>query len=323
MLEIDGSRYSGSGTIARQAVMFAALTGQAVHIVKARVRRPTPGLRPQHIRVVEAIRQVVGGQIEGVEVGAQELTFRPATRPRGQQYLWDIGSAGSTTMLALAVLPVLAWGSTPVSVELRGGVFQDFAPSVYHVQHVVLPLAGGTLLRCPWRTGRWYHSSVSMRLPLLRQPLCSLAVRRAPASPRRIYPRCARQRGRSSPPACALATREGDGSLHPEVKPETVHVLGCASARYGASTVTDVAVMAEGLSSLGRSSGRGGTLCQVSAHSVIDMLSSLWQRSCRMPSARGHDALPLASTRAVGELARFLLPMRLLHRGFPPDGSCC
>ena len=34
MLEIDGSRYSGSGTIVRQAVMFAALTGQAVHIIR-------------------------------------------------------------------------------------------------------------------------------------------------------------------------------------------------------------------------------------------------------------------------------------------------
>lgn len=140
ILEIDGSRYSGSGTIVRQAVVFAALTGQAVHIVKARVRRPKPGLRPQHIRVVEAIRQVVGGQTEGVEVGAQEFTFWPATPPQGRHYLWDIGSAGSTTMLALAVLPVLAYGSTPVTVEVRGGIFQDFAPSVYHLQHVVLPL---------------------------------------------------------------------------------------------------------------------------------------------------------------------------------------
>jgi RNA 3'-terminal phosphate cyclase (ATP) len=140
MLEIDGSRFSGSGTIVRQAVVFAALTGQAVRIVKARVRRPTPGLRPQHIRVVEAIRQGVGGQTAGVALGAQAFTFWPATSPREQQYLWDIGSAGSTTMLALAVLPVLAWGSTPVTVEIRGGVFQDFAPSVYHMQHVVLPL---------------------------------------------------------------------------------------------------------------------------------------------------------------------------------------
>ena len=84
MLEIDGSRYSGSGTIVRQAMVFAALTGQAVHIVKARVRRPKPGLRPQHIRVVEAICQVVGGQTEGVKPGAQEFTFWPATPPRGR-----------------------------------------------------------------------------------------------------------------------------------------------------------------------------------------------------------------------------------------------
>ena len=58
MIEIDGSRYSGSGTIVRQAVAFAALTGQAVHLVKARVRCLKPGLRPQHIHVIEAIPQV-------------------------------------------------------------------------------------------------------------------------------------------------------------------------------------------------------------------------------------------------------------------------
>ncbi|HEY5868044.1 MAG TPA: RNA 3'-terminal phosphate cyclase [Candidatus Tectomicrobia bacterium] len=95
MLEINGSRSSGSGTIVRQAVVFAALNGQSVHIVKARVRRPTPGLRPQDIRVVEAIREVVGGQTEGVEVGAQEFTFWPGTPPHGQQYRWNMGSAGS------------------------------------------------------------------------------------------------------------------------------------------------------------------------------------------------------------------------------------
>lgn len=55
MIEIDGGRYSGSGTIVRQAVAFSALTGQAVHIVNARVRRPKAGLRAQHVRTVEAI----------------------------------------------------------------------------------------------------------------------------------------------------------------------------------------------------------------------------------------------------------------------------
>lgn len=140
MIEIDGSRYSGSGTIVRQAVLFAALTGRAVHIVKARQRRLKPGLRPQHIRVIEALRELVTGQAEGLTPGSQEVTFRPGRFQPQPSYGWDIGSAGSTTMLALAVLPMLAYSPHPIHAELRGGLFQDFAPSVFHLQHVVLYL---------------------------------------------------------------------------------------------------------------------------------------------------------------------------------------
>ncbi len=140
MIEIDGSRYSGSGTIVRQAVAFAALTGRPVHVVNARVRRPNPGLRPQHIRVVEAIRELVGGTVEGLTPGSQELWFRPGPLKTERRYVWDIGTAGSTTMLGLALLPVLAFAPSPVSVELRGGLFQDFAPSVFHLQYVMVPL---------------------------------------------------------------------------------------------------------------------------------------------------------------------------------------
>lgn len=140
MIEIDGSQYSGSGTIVRQVVMFAALTGQPVHLVNARVRRPKPGLRPQHIRVVEAIRELVNGQADGLFQGSQEIVFRPGTSMMGSRYSWDIGTAGSTTMVALAVVPVLAFAPAPVTVELTGGLFQDFAPSLFHLQHVILPL---------------------------------------------------------------------------------------------------------------------------------------------------------------------------------------
>lgn len=140
MVEIDGSQYSGSGTIVRQAIVFSALTGQAVHIVNARARRPKPGLRRQHVQVVEAIGQLVNAKIEGLFPGSMELSFQPGPLKVGRQYRWDIGSAGSTTMLALAVLPVVAFAPSPMSVELRGGLFQDFAPSLFHLQHVLLPL---------------------------------------------------------------------------------------------------------------------------------------------------------------------------------------
>jgi len=140
MIEIDGSQYSGSGTIVRQSVAFSALTGQPVHIVNARTRRPKPGLRPQHIRAVQAIRELVNGAAEGLSPGSQEIVFLPGTLKTGRHYLWDIGTAGSTTMLGLGILPVLAFASSSVKVELRGGLFQDCAPSVFHLQHVLLPL---------------------------------------------------------------------------------------------------------------------------------------------------------------------------------------
>ncbi len=143
MLEIDGSKYSGSGTIVRQSVAFAALTRKAIRIVNVRLRRPKPGLRRQHVQVVEAVRQLVGGSTEGVAPGSKEFVFRPGHfDAHREHYVWDIGSAGSTTALALAVLPVLAFARSTVSVELRGGVFQDFAPSFYHLQHVLMPLLG-------------------------------------------------------------------------------------------------------------------------------------------------------------------------------------
>lgn len=147
MIEIDGSLFSGSGAIVRQAVALAALTGSSAHIVNARIRRPKPGLRPQHIRVVEAIRELVDGRTEGVEVGSREIVFRPGRGRGGGSYLWDIGSAGSTTMLGLALLPVMAFGRAAAEVELKGGLFQDFAPSFYHLGNIVLPLLGFMGLR--------------------------------------------------------------------------------------------------------------------------------------------------------------------------------
>ncbi len=139
-VEVDGSRYSGSGTIVRLAVAFSALTGRPVHVVNARVRRPNPGLRRQHVQVVEAIRQLVDGTTSGVHQGSLELLFSPGLGIGQEQYLWDIGSGGSTTMLALAVLPVLAFRPRPVQVEIRGGIFQDFAPSFFHLESVMIPL---------------------------------------------------------------------------------------------------------------------------------------------------------------------------------------
>ena len=142
MIEIDGGQQSGSGTIVRFAVAFSTLCGRGIHLVNARTRRARPGLRPQHVAAVRACGELCGAVMEGVEVGSRELVFRPGKRIRGGCYRWDIGTAGSASMLALGVLPVACLADAPLSARITGGLFQDFSPSPFHLRHVLAPLVG-------------------------------------------------------------------------------------------------------------------------------------------------------------------------------------
>jgi len=82
--ELRGSLRSGSGTIVRQAVAYAALTGQPVRVRNARARRRQPGLRAQHVRAVQAIRDLVGGSLDGAEVGSRSFEFLAGSRRAGR-----------------------------------------------------------------------------------------------------------------------------------------------------------------------------------------------------------------------------------------------
>jgi RNA 3'-terminal phosphate cyclase (ATP) len=119
---------------------MAALLGESLHMVRARAGRTQPGLRPQHLAAIRACAEMCDADTTGLAVGATEFTFAPRSRPRGGRYRWEIGTAGSTTMLAMTVLPLAAWADGPVEVDVVGGVYQDFAPSPHHLGHVLAPL---------------------------------------------------------------------------------------------------------------------------------------------------------------------------------------
>ncbi|RPI56692.1 MAG: hypothetical protein EHM55_04435 [Acidobacteria bacterium] len=140
MLVIDGAQQSGSGTIVRYAVALAALLGRPVHVLNARKRRRLPGLRPQHVMSIRACAAMCGATTEGLEVDSTEFAFVPGPQIPGGTYEWDIGTAGSTTMLAFSVLPLACFADAAVRARIEGGVFQDFAPSPYHLQHVLAAL---------------------------------------------------------------------------------------------------------------------------------------------------------------------------------------
>jgi len=140
MINIDGAQKSGSGTIVRFAVGLAALLGEELYLTNIRAKREKPGLRPQHLKAIEALRQICQGTLDGAEVGSKAIRFKPGGEIKSGYYEWDIGTAGSTTLLSMTLLPVASFARGELNFRISGGLFQDFAPSAYHMQFVLFPM---------------------------------------------------------------------------------------------------------------------------------------------------------------------------------------
>src|SRR5262245_2569018 len=182
MIEIDGAQQSGSGTIVRYAIAFSGLLGEPLRLLNARARRENPGLRPQHLASVLACAELCEAKTEGLSVGAREFAFAPGERIRGGSFAWDIGTAGSATMLGLSILPLACFADAPLTARITGGVFQDFAPSPYHMQHVLAPLLARMGVRMALRVVRAGYvprgaGVIELHVTPTRRPLCPLALR--------------------------------------------------------------------------------------------------------------------------------------------------
>ena len=135
MVEIDGSMGEGGGQILRTSLALAAITGRTVRIYNIRAKRPRPGLQRQHLVSVKAVAALAGARVEGLRLGSTEIVFRPG-RLRGGRFRFDIGTAGSITLVLQAVLPVAAFAPEPVEIEVRGGTDVPWSPPVDYVRHV-------------------------------------------------------------------------------------------------------------------------------------------------------------------------------------------
>jgi RNA 3'-phosphate cyclase len=121
------------------AVALAAVTGKPLRLTRIRARRSKPGLAPQHLTALRAVAELAGGEIEGLALGATEVVFRPGAL-RGGHYEFDVGTAGSITLLVQALLPVMIAAQAPVTVRLVGGTDVRMAPPLDYLRHVLLPL---------------------------------------------------------------------------------------------------------------------------------------------------------------------------------------
>jgi RNA 3'-terminal phosphate cyclase (ATP) len=130
-IELDGSRGEGGGQILRTALTLSLLTGRPFRMKKIRANRSKPGLRPQHLKAVEAAGSVGRAEVIGARVGARELAFAPGESVCGDLTIdIDIGTAGSTGLVLQTLqLPLAIRADQGVTLILTGGTFNPMAPA--------------------------------------------------------------------------------------------------------------------------------------------------------------------------------------------------
>jgi RNA 3'-terminal phosphate cyclase (ATP) len=139
MIEIDGSEGEGGGQILRSSLSLAICTQQPFHIVNIRANREKPGLRRQHLTAVNAAAKICDAAVDGAELASRALTFRPGRLMAGD-YSFDIGTAGSCTLVFQTVLPALLTAAGESRVRILGGTHNNGSPPFDFLARSFLPL---------------------------------------------------------------------------------------------------------------------------------------------------------------------------------------
>ncbi|MBK9032348.1 MAG: RNA 3'-terminal phosphate cyclase [Myxococcales bacterium] len=139
MLTIDGAHGEGGGQIIRSALALALATGTPFAIERIRAGRAKPGLLRQHLTCVEAARAISGAEVTGARLGSGALTFAPGPLVAGD-HRFDVGSAGSTLLVAQAIVPALLADGRAWSLELGGGTHNPAAPSFDFFSRALAPV---------------------------------------------------------------------------------------------------------------------------------------------------------------------------------------
>lgn len=144
VVKIDGSYGEGGGQILRTGLALSMITGQPVEFYNLRVKRPNPGLQPQHLTAIHAASTISNARVSGAMIGSTELFFEPGD-VAGGEFLFDIedisgqGSAGAVALIAQTVLIPLALKGQSAKITLLGGTHVGWSPGTDYIEYVYLP----------------------------------------------------------------------------------------------------------------------------------------------------------------------------------------
>lgn len=141
-LKIDGSTGEGGGQIIRTALSLSMLTGTPIEVINIRAGRAKPGLMRQHLMCVQASQAISDATVTGAHLGSTTFSFAPNTIKSGD-YTFDIGSAGSTSLVLQTLLPALLFANADErlksTVTITGGTHNPLAPTTDFLTEAFVP----------------------------------------------------------------------------------------------------------------------------------------------------------------------------------------
>lgn len=154
ILKIDGSFLGGGGHILRSAMTYAAVLGISVGVNNIRSGSGEAGLQSRDLAILEGLKKIGGGKLQGATVGSSSVSLLPSTSNLDSDS-WVINTGSSALTHAMqAVLPVMlsrsaAMGGSEVEVCFRGatnlcrwnghGGF-EILPQIEYMKLVLFPM---------------------------------------------------------------------------------------------------------------------------------------------------------------------------------------
>ena len=154
MIRVDGSFGEGGGQILRTSVALSSLTKKPVVVENIRANRSNPGLRPQHLMAIKCMKNICDARVEGLEIGSSSISFYPGD-DCGGDFSFDIGTAGSITLVFQTCILGSVLCDKPVKLRLTGGTDVKWSPPWDYFEKVFL-----RLIR---KTGVSVHASLIKR----------------------------------------------------------------------------------------------------------------------------------------------------------------
>ena len=140
LLEIDGDYLEGGGQILRTSLALSAVTAKPIKVTNIRARRPTPGLKAQHLNTLKALEKICKARTTGIKLKSKQITFIPSDEYISSHIDIDVGTAGGIGLILQSILLVAAFKCNGLSLNIVGGTMGLGQVPIDYYPNVIFPI---------------------------------------------------------------------------------------------------------------------------------------------------------------------------------------